>query len=231
MNIEEIENAVRDDLIDYEEAYGWIKELPKPWHRKDWKLTREKKLGKECIKCGSTKDLLIQHNHHPEKFKTIQTRTFNKLYGEQVDEIRMKTEPNIIGALDEYLVPEPREACPNCGSVSIRKRKTISPPMVCGKGHMFEQPIEIKYYVKCQTSNLQRARQVALDKLTSIHFSPLYRGLVRKTRLEIGRLAILESIAQHKRYMEMRDEEINTYCKSCAYREDILGGTSSTRQT
>jgi hypothetical protein len=68
----EIKTKVLSGEMSGVDALAVLKKSTKPWHTKEWKVNRLKKLGTTCQECGSNKPpLVLQHKWHPPPLREI----------------------------------------------------------------------------------------------------------------------------------------------------------------
>lgn len=214
MNIEteiiEIEQRLLDDKIGWDEARSEIarvidqKNLKKPWQRSQWKRERDALIGDKCTQCGSKKKpLVLQHLWHPRGFdKILQDLVGQDTWLDFKREYKLK-----ISA--DFLVD--RNSCPECGSLNVRNRKTMSPPWCCDKcGTGFEEPRVTKAFTKESREKFKYGND---DYKTFIQKQ--MQEFIRLYGSQYGKKAVLISIAENRRYLSFSDT--TTFCKRCAF--------------
>jgi hypothetical protein len=82
----------------------------KPWLKTSWKNQRQEFLiGKKCIQCGTTENLVVHHHHKQrEQRKIIQNKVVRQLIKEKIDK----------GEIQAPIKYRKRVSCPNCQVVS-----------------------------------------------------------------------------------------------------------------
>jgi hypothetical protein len=208
--------------INYKEAYEIIKKLPKAWTTAYWKKMREKHLEDKCSNCGSSSPpLVIQHTKQPTDFSIF----YDSIMSSHIDYEKIKlevienqvTEKNVNKYLEEN--SQIRESCPSCGMISIRYNKKLN-IYICSKNHTFEKPVELVYYTKSKTTDINIAKDSTDDFLTYISVSKKIREIKERYDLEVGREALLLSIDEGIDYLLFKN--IKTCCKRCAAIEDNI---------
>lgn len=219
LEILEIERALLDDMIGWEEARAEIvriperKKLKKPWQRKQWQRERDALIGDRCTQCGSEKKpLVLQHLWHPRGFDEI----LRDLAGLNVwKDFKREYDLKIGGDL-----LEDRNFCPSCDSLSIYKRKTMSPAWYCTKCNTsFDAPKVAKGFTKKGREKLG-LRKFGGDEYKSFSTKRKreFRQLYGK---QYGKEAVLISIEENRRYLSFADT--TTFCGHCAFLWDKKG--------
>ncbi|MBN2422975.1 hypothetical protein JXB41_07145 [Candidatus Woesearchaeota archaeon] len=175
----------------------------KPWQLKEWRDKRQTILGQKCEQCGSeTPPFVVQHTWHPPKHKEVFQIVMNEYFNELFRKKEEKYFEEIIEPQkDQFLA----ECCPKCELLSFYERKTITPKWRCSHcGYEFDEPSK-KFWES----------HPGVKKKRSEYFKQLYQ----KYKVEIKKRADEINKKNHERYMSMKDTK--TFCKKCAYKEDI----------
>lgn len=224
MNIDTIV-ALLSDLeageITWEQALTKVIALPKVWQTPEWKQRRDELIGDSCAVCA-TQDgpFVLQH--------LVPTLPFKRVCEVVKAEFRVQLLPLVEQQVTREAVAlhvgpgDERLACPTCGSLTIRERKTMYPPYICQKCEKyrhptpwFESPITVRYYEKQKTTDLAEALATARPFLVSVAVT----AELRKHDQAIQHEATLRSLRQTLIYRSLRDTA--TYCKKCAFKEDL----------
>lgn len=259
--VEKIIDRLIKEEIDYSETYDLIKDLPKPWHRPEWKELRDQSIKDHCEKCNTKEgSMVIQHTKHPSEFSEIKAALMKEFVGNspeilskinllrehkyyqslskvvslsQFNIISFKTYVNAI--LDEIDIDVSgkvieagieRDCCPECDRLVTDRhyRKTLS-KYKCEDGHLFEVPHKIIWYKKYRTKDINEAKRSAKLSMLKNHLSAIDNKIYMLTNTVdqmIGKEALLKAFEEHTLYMSMKYTK--TYCKSCAYQEDLDNG-------
>ena len=127
----ELEKAERDLLdrsITGSEASEIVftvrKKLGPPWHWKSWKLARQKVLAKECATCGAGKKaiLYLQHTFRNPRVRPYIEAAQGRQKLVKQDDWREDLR-NRMYEIQDSMVPDMRNCCPTCKSLSIQYRK------------------------------------------------------------------------------------------------------------
>ena len=114
----------------------------------------------------------------------------------------------------DAVIPEMRDCCPICESLSIQYRKGAA-TWICNSksgggycGHVFVEPAK-----KAALTAVQK-KAIRKDKYQA------YRDVVLNREHDVVRQAMLDWIKDWRRYLTLKDTK--TLCKSCAYIEDMM---------
>lgn len=221
MNVAEI-SAILEQLeagvITWEQALVQVTALPNAWQTKEWKQRREALIGTACAVCETTEGpFVLQHLMHCDSFKEL-CQTVK-------EEFRQQLRPTVLDKVTTadvaaHIGPgEKRLACPTCGSISLRERKTMYPPYLCQfKGcpqPLTDKPVSVRYYLKQKTTDRLEAMSIALPFLQSVAMV----AELRKHDNAIQHEATLRSLRQSLEYRSLKHTA--TYCKVCAFKEDL----------
>ncbi|MCU0440446.1 MAG: hypothetical protein MUC49_21345 [Raineya sp.] len=217
-----IHNQLINDEVDYSEAFDKIKNMPQVWSTVEWKKKRAELLKDYCENCGiKTGPFVLQHTKQPETFKIIYEGVtkclISEIYPNGLDFLEKETDE----MLEDMLIKnsEKRNACPTCRTVNIRDRKSLTPKYICKNNHEFDFPVELTYYSKSQTTDIEIARNKTRVIAESVVFTRFIKEFKRLHDKKIGKLSLLICIKNSIEYLEMTFTK--TTCKSCAYKEDF----------
>jgi len=205
-------------VITWEQALVQVTSLPTPWQTKEWKQRREALIGTACAVCQTTEGpFVLQHLMHCDSFKehcqAVKAEFRQRLWPVVIAQVTKDDVAAHIG------LGEPRLACPTCGSISLRERKTMYPPYLCQfKGcpqPLTDKPVPVRYYLKQKTTDRLDAMSTALPFLQSVAMV----AELRKHDNAIQHEATLRSLRQSLEYRSLRHTA--TYCKVCAFKEDL----------
>jgi|GEM_PF-3573787 len=261
MSLHTIIDSLVNQKIDYSQAYDQIKSLPKPWHRAEWKVLRDKLIKDQCEKCSTKQGpMVIQHTEHPTAFATLKAEAMQKFAGErpeiqkvvtdlieqkgyqalskvimlsQFNDVRFNSYVNAI--LDNLDIDVTdivnsagieRDCCPECSRlVTDRHYRKTWQKYKCEAGHIFEDLSKVIWYKKYRTKDkLEATRAAKLSILRESKAQLDQKIFALKKRIDnmVGREALLLAFEEHTLYMSMKYTK--TYCKSCAYQEDLEKG-------
>ncbi|UOQ83264.1 hypothetical protein [Hymenobacter sp. 5414T-23] len=208
-------------FITWEQALKQVTALPTVWHTAEWKRQRDALIGTACAVCATTDGpFVLQHltpsPHFKEVCQTVKQELRNQLLPQMEAQVTAADVAAHVGPGDE------RQACPTCASVSIRERKTMQPRYVCSRGEKgwhafpyFDVPFTVRYYTKQKTTDHASAMEMAREFLVSVAMV----AEVRKYDQAIQHEATLRSLRQTLVYRSLKDTA--TYCKKCAFKEDL----------
>ena len=209
--------------LNYKEVYDIIKSMPKVWYTKEWKIKRDKLIKNYCEVCGiQSGPFVLQHNEQPVIFTFFYNYIKLELFKNKFPNFEIKLNKKVKIELEKYLKKEfkIREACPDCGTINLRKRINLNPKFICAKGHQFDKTILLKYFATLQTTN----EKLVLEKMPKIIFDNLkskaLNEFTKNHDFEIGRLALIFSINESIEYNRLTNTK--TSCKKCAFKEDIF---------
>ncbi len=162
----------------------------KPWNTKEWKEKREDTIKDHCEQCGTKEGIMVLHHlWQPPSFYDIRYEITCALIDEAIKNGKVK------------YPTEKRNACPQCKSLSISYRKTMSPRWRCIKCELtFNKPVKVDY-----VSNVNR-------KLT-------FKRFQEENSEQINSRAELLSEENHQKYISMGGTV--TFCKKCAFLWDM----------
>ena len=218
----ELEKAERD-LLDRsitgpeasEIVFTVRKKLGPPWHWKSWKLARQKVLAKECATCGAGKKaiLYLQHTFRNPRVRPYIEAAQGRQKLVKQDDWREDLR-NRMYEIQDAMVPDMRNCCPTCKSLSIQYRKGAA-TWICNSkvngercGHVFLEPSKKAGLTPSQKKSIRRNKYAA------------YREVVLNSDYDFKRDAILNWFKDMRRYLSLKDTK--TLCKSCAYKEDFF---------
>ena len=221
LEFETVEIALRKRTMTGKEASGIVyatrRKMGPPWHWKTWKLARKQVLGSECATCGAGEEaiLYVQHTFRNPRVRPYIERAKMNLAGKEPDygfrpELRKE-----MYAIRDAVVPEMRDCCPVCNSLSIQYRKRAA-TWICnskstGKycAHVFATPS------KKPALSLKQKKAIRVEKHQA------YRKKILNREHDYLREAMLAWIQDLRRYLSLRDTK--TLCKRCAFLEDMTG--------
>ncbi|RSK45482.1 hypothetical protein [Hymenobacter rigui] len=197
------------------QAFEVLKKLPKPWETAEWKAKRQDVLKDQCEGCGSQEPPLVLLNRQlPLSYPDVKTQVRNSILAELGRSVFDNITDEQAAAV---MRSEKRQACPTCGIINIRSRKSMKPTFLCGRNHGFEQPVELDYYPIPKTTDRAKALQAAKNYLASVQL----QAVLKANDEAVSRFALLESLAQSAEYVKM--EAVTTLCRPCHYRARAEG--------
>ncbi|NQY89899.1 MAG: hypothetical protein HRT51_19585 [Colwellia sp.] len=219
----EIKTQLNDDQITWQEAIDNLRaftEKKKPWHTKEWKITRQEKIQDLCVQCGDGDNIMVlQHLWHPERFNDILKRlsaddTAKHWEAFKSEKIQDNWHPDV--------QKSPRNACPSCQSINVKFRKKMDHWVCCSTkskygriiwrcANEFSQPSSVMEY--------SPAAKQALSNLKGIRYHASKEALNVEVLKKYGKKAVLFSIEQSERYYSCVDTV--TFCKPCAANWDL----------
>jgi len=218
--IERVEKDLLARKITGDEASSIIfnvrKKLGPPWHWKAWKIARVKLIGSNCETCGAGSEaiLYLQHTVKNPRVQPYLDAAEAKL-GEMEPEEDWRPDLRAkIYEIRDTVIPEIRDCCPACESLSIQYRKGAA-SWVCNSksggeycGHVFVEPAKKAALTAAQKKAIRKDKYQA------------YRNVVLNREHDVKRQAMLDWIKDWRRYLTLKDTK--TLCKSCAYIEDMV---------
>ncbi len=225
MDIQEIKHKLINNVITYGQAWDLIKQLPKPWKRKDWQVKRDKLIKDYCEQCEAKNvTMVIQHFVHPAEFSDISDELLYDLIESNSWAQALKNEPIFISdkEVEEFIAENvtKRLACPKCKRLSFQERKTFEKRFKCYSCHtLFDIPIEINYasVFKCRIEkinvkdHLASIKSIARDRF-------IRKKMFEENKEQLGKMALLKNIRQHEEYCSL--DNTVTFCKNCANKMD-----------
>lgn len=213
--LENLENDLKLDKISYQEVADLIFKGSKPWQTNEWKHLREQTLKDHCEQCETTEGIMvIQHFWHPQEYSTIQYsivgRYLDEYYSKFINDYGIELELEIERLWNEQAIEN--YTCPNCSSINFSERKTKTPKYRCNKCKLEFDEAVIEKLLGLSTKNeftTSFTRKYINEKIWVS-----FKSLIRKE-------ALLESIAQHKKYIAF--DGTKTFCKKCAFLWDKKG--------
>lgn len=224
MNIDTITSLLNDleaGAITWEQALKAVTVLPKAWQTPEWKQRRDALIGSSCAVCFKQDGpFVLQHLVPTLPFKLVCEQVKAEFRARLRPVVEQQVTPEVVAA---HVGPgEKRLACPTCGSLTIRERKTMYPPYICQKCEKyrhptpwFEAPVTVRYYEKQKTTDRAEALATARPFLVSVATA----AELRKHDQAIQHEATLRSLRQTLVYRSLCDTA--TYCKRCAFKEDL----------
>ncbi|MHA2501499.1 MAG: hypothetical protein ACXAE3_01320 [Candidatus Kariarchaeaceae archaeon] len=108
---------------------------PPVWQSSEWQEAKRKLLKDSCQQCGENEQLALVHLWKPPRYRSLLAK------------VELAKIENLVqsGELEPFTFDdEPRDSCPSCQSINLRRRKTKHPPFKCGRcGEEFETAVEI----------------------------------------------------------------------------------------
>jgi hypothetical protein len=206
---QDIRTRVEQGELTVAAAFELLKKLPKPWETAEWKARRKEVLQDSCECCGGQQSLKLFNRALPQKYMDVRRNFINEI---MVESIRSVFDSITDAEAAAVMHSERREACPECGVITFRTRKNITPKHVCARGHEFEQPVERDYYAVSKTTDRAKAMDAAKSYLASVRL----QAVIKEHNEEITRVALLESLAQSAEYVKL--SHVVTMCSSCHFR-------------
>ena len=220
LEIERVEQDLIDRKITGSEASEIIfkvrRKLGPPWHWKEWKIARKKLIGSNCETCGAGTDaiLYLQHTVKNPRVQPYLDAAAAKLAEMEPEEDWRPDLKAKMYEIRDSVIPEMRDCCPICESLSIQYRKGAA-TWICNSksggeqcGHVFVEPAK-----KAALTTAQK-KAIRQDKYQA------YRKVVTNRAHDVKRQAMLDWIKDWRRYLSLKDTK--TLCKSCAYVEDMM---------
>jgi len=225
--IDQLRSQLEADQLTWEDVLDRL-HRSKPWTKADWKTRRAALLGSSCGTCGSTQPpLVLQHVWHPAPFgeqcEIVKTHLLHT--SGYLEQHPYPPEPLPFDPASAPLQPvEPRNACPKCNSINVRQSKDgqwkcnfIGKPRACR--HQFETPV-IRQYRKFDDaawlSHLDSKHRWETGQLRR----QWWQAFMDAFKPTILKSAAALSLEEHRRYVELRPEDVVTRCKKCAFLED-----------
>ena len=218
--IEQVEQDLIDRKITGREASEVVfrvrRKLGPPWHWKEWKSARAKLIGTHCETCGAGSEaiLYLQHTVKNPRLQPYLDAAEAKLAEMETEEDWRPDLRAKMYDIRDAVIPEMRNCCPICESLSIQYRKGAA-TWICNSksggeycGHVFVEPAK-----KAALTAVQK-KAIRKDKYQA------YRDVVLNREHDVVRQAILDWISDWRRYLTLKDTK--TLCKSCAYTEDMV---------
>ena len=220
LEIERVEHDLIDRKITGSEAseivFNVRRKLGPPWHWKEWKIARAKLIGAQCETCGAGKEaiLYLQHTVRNPRVQLYLDTAEAKLAEMEPEE---NWRPDLKAKMYEIrdaVIPEMRDCCPICGSLSIQYRKGAA-TWICNSksggqycAHVFKNPAQKLALTASQKKEIRRNKYNA------------YRKIVTNREHDVKREVFLRWFKDMRRYLTLKDTK--TLCKSCAYIEDMV---------
>jgi len=224
--IDELESDLVAGRLNWEAVLDQI-HGSKPWQKADWKKRRSELIAPSCGACDSgAPPMVLQHVWHPDPFSTCCERIKHELITPAyLDAHPLPPEGAPFDPAGVAAQPfELRQACPKCGSVNLKQQKDGVWACMFHRhgrrcGQKFDTPVVTEYRKFTEAhwvSHLesQHAWQAGEPRRAWWDvFMTEYREVILFR-------AALDTLNQHRRYVELRSEDVVTRCKRCAYRED-----------
>ena len=129
----------------------------------------------------------------------------------------------LLSEVEEHVGPgAERLDCPACGSLTIRHRRGRTPPYVCGlcdkykrATREFKTSLPVRYYAKQRTTNRDEALKTAYEFMVSVALFKESRQYDQAIQREATRRCLHQSLL----YRSLKHTA--TYCKKCAFKEDL----------
>jgi hypothetical protein len=180
----------------------------KPWNTDLWKKNRDEKLKECCEKCGSKEQLTIQHTWHPKNYDhhlyfTKALSTHSDLMESLHKRVRKKIE------YSQEL--EYSKKCPYCESENIRLTKGKRRSQKTASRHWW-------------CSSIGGCRKF-FDTPKILTIPTTVRNKEKDIKKQVYQhVATVKWLKGTLRYIEMREEDHYTACRTCAYKEDLENG-------
>ena len=186
-----------------------------PWHWKNWKRTRVQFLGSECATCGADHEavLVLQHTVRIPRVQPYLDKAKAEYESrEPAHDYRADLREECY-AIRDAEVPEMRDCCPLCSSLSIQFRKKAG-TWICNSpvgrgycGHVFEVPAKKEALTAAQKRGIRARKYMA------------WREKATNWDGDWKRVAILAWLADFREYLSLKHTK--TLCKRCAFLEDM----------
>ena len=127
--IERVEQDLIDRKITGSEASEIVfrvrRKLGPPWHWKEWKIARAKLIGTHCETCGAGSEaiLYLQHTVKNPRLQPYLDAAEAKLAEMEPEEDWRPDLRAKMYDIRDAVIPEMRDCCPICESLSIQYRK------------------------------------------------------------------------------------------------------------
>ena len=220
VELEVVEQKLTNRKITGDEAsvmiYRAREKLGPPWQWASWKKVRHKVLGTECETCGAGPEAIfvVQHTFKHPRIKPYLETAEAKLAEMEPEE---NWRPDLKAKMYEIrdaVIPEMRDCCPICESLSIQYRKGAATWNCNSKSggqycaHVFKKPAQKLALTASQKKEIRRNKYNA------------YRKIVTNRSHDVKRDAFLRWFKDMRRYLTLKDTK--TLCRSCAYIEDMV---------
>lgn len=186
-----------------------------PWHWKNWKRTRVQFLGSECATCGADHEavLVLQHTVRIPRVQPYLDKAKAEYESrEPAHDYRAELREECY-AIRDAEVPEMRDCCPLCSSLSIQFRKKAG-TWICNSpvgrgycGHVFKVPAKKEALTAAQKRGIRARKYMA------------WREKATNWDGDWKRVAILAWLADFREYLSLKHTK--TLCKRCAFLEDM----------
>ena len=219
-DIERVEQDLIDRKITGREASEIVfrvrRKLGPPWHWKEWKIARAKLIGTHCEICGAGSEaiLYLQHTVKNPRLQPYLDAAEAKLAEMEPEEDWRPDLRAKMYDIRDAVIPEMRDCCPICESLSIQYRKGAA-TWICNSksggdycGRVFVEPAKKAVLTAVQKKAIRKDKYQA------------YRDVVLNREHDVKRQAMLDWIKDWRRYLTLKDTK--TLCKSCAYIEDMV---------
>lgn len=225
--IDELREKLLNDEIIWEDVLNKV-HGSKPWTKATWKQRRAQIIGDTCGACGSTTPpLVLQHIWHPDPFAQCCEQVKAQLL-ETTDYVVRHPFPEEPPPFDPETAPpqpfERRPSCPRCGSVNIRQRRNGS--WACNYqyrrrrcSHEFQEPVVTDYRKFDEAGWLSHLESQHRWE-TGEKRRDWWQRFREENRAAILKGAALLTLEQHRRYVELKEDDVVTRCKKCAFLED-----------
>lgn len=218
--IERVEKDLLARKITGDEASSIIfnvrRKLGPPWHWKAWKIARAKLIGSNCETCGAGSEaiLYLQHTVRNPRVQPYLDAAEAKLAEMEPEEDWRPDLRSKMYAIRDAVVPEMRDCCPVCESLSIQYRKGAA-TWICNSKSSGQYCAQVfkKPALKIALSASQK-KEIRRNKYNA------YRKIVTNREHDVKREAFLKWFKDMRRYLTLKDTK--TLCKGCAYVEDMV---------
>jgi ribosomal protein S27AE len=219
-----------------------VEENKRSWHTKDWKERRKQVIKDKCEQCGSTVNLTLQHQSHPDKYSKYYLDAYIHFHDIFINE-NSNNFNNLVTKEDilYYIDNTPREEysmCPKCGGGYYTRRK--EPRLVCNRcKYEFDKPtIKLlpeyidNLYSDFDIASIDKPANAPGDRKVK-HFL-LYSEIQDKIAKEkikhmvkdkyqsaIDKKAMIDYLDATIQYLSF--EDTITLCRKCAFNQDKTG--------
>lgn len=199
-----------------QKVFGLRRRLGPPWQWKSWKSARVKVLGSYCETCGAGEEaiLYVQHTKRNPRLKPyIEKAKIALKQDDSLDQWKAQLKDRMY-AIRDAEVPELRDCCPKCQSLSIQYRKGAK-TWICNSkstgaycAFVFERP------AKKHALTAKQKKDIRIRKYQE------YRNSALTERPDFYRDAVLAWITDFREYLSLKHTK--TLCKRCAFLEDMV---------
>lgn len=216
-----IKERLSSDEITWLEALKLLKGMPKPWHRKEWKIARDKLIKPSCERCDTSEGIMVlNHLQHPPSHSAIVNELCRKT-GLDIQDFKDALSYKYNKLISKVPMAT-RECCPKCYSTAVTYRKKADNWRCSGSktirgrkitcNHVFNPPATKNDYSLAQKREISKIKASWYQE-ASVNFDG--------EKDKLAKPAVMLSFECTKRYLSFVDTE--TFCKKCAFLWDQKG--------